>query len=140
MKSLIIVRRFSSLSLNLCNQKQCIQSQVRFSASGHLFTSRCIPPTCSVRHLGLGPTGKDLDDASTGPRAGPLTKAHATELVLHLTDEERKLLLTAMEEYHSNKIKEEFEGMNNAFKKLNIRLIIFLIKNNFLSKQPLYYR
>lgn len=114
MKSVSALRKFSnkfSSSLSSCCQKTHLYFQVRESGSGHSSLPRCFPLNiCNVRHLGLGPTGKDIDDTSAGPRAGPLTKAHATELVLHLTDEERKLLLNAMEEYHSNKIKEEFEG------------------------------
>ncbi|CAK1552702.1 unnamed protein product [Leptosia nina] len=61
----------------------------------------------NVRYLGLGPTSKDFEEPSQ--LSGPLTKAHASELVLHLKDEERKILMHALREYESNRIKEEFE-------------------------------
>ncbi|VVC98578.1 unnamed protein product [Leptidea sinapis] len=59
------------------------------------------------RYLGLGPTSKDFEEPSQF--SGPLTKAHATELVLRLNGEERKMLFNALNEFESNKIKEEFE-------------------------------
>ncbi|XP_041976812.1 uncharacterized protein LOC121731463 [Aricia agestis] len=68
---------------------------------------KIVPLLINVRQLGLGPTSKDFEEP---PQiTGPLTKAHATELVLHLNDEERKMLFTALQEYESNRIKEEFE-------------------------------
>lgn len=67
-----------------------------------------VPVAVKIRSLGLGPTSKDFEEPSQ--LTGPMTKVHATELVLNLTDEERKLLHTALEEYKSLRIKEEFEG------------------------------
>ncbi|GBP32067.1 Transmembrane protein 65 [Eumeta japonica] len=55
----------------------------------------------------VGPTSKDFEEPSA--QSGPLTKLHANELILRLTEGERKVLLTALQEYQSNRIKEEFE-------------------------------
>lgn len=65
------------------------------------------PAVFKIRKLGLGPTSKDFEEPSQ--ISGPISKVHATELVLHLNDEERKMLFNALQEYESNRIKEEFE-------------------------------
>ncbi|XP_046408151.1 uncharacterized protein LOC124172723 [Ischnura elegans] len=46
-------------------------------------------------------------DAGTTP---PLTKTHAQDLVLKLTDEERSSLLAALQEYESEKVRMEYQG------------------------------
>lgn len=66
------------------------------------------PAAVQIRNLGLGPTSKDFEEPIQ--ISGPMTKVHATELVLRLTEDERKMLHKALEEYESNIIKEEFEG------------------------------
>lgn len=40
----------------------------------------------------------------------PLTKSQADDLILRLTEDERKALLTALQEYNSNQVKAEYEG------------------------------
>lgn len=50
-------------------------------------------------------SAQDFDNVDT-----PLTKTQATELVLRLTEEERKFLLTALNEFESNQVKAEYEG------------------------------
>ncbi|XP_013182464.1 PREDICTED: uncharacterized protein LOC106128563 isoform X2 [Papilio xuthus] len=73
----------------------------------HAMKRFCVPDIVNIRNLGLGPTSKDFEEPTQ--ISGPLTKVHATELVLHLNDEERKVLFNALQEYESNRIKEEFE-------------------------------
>ncbi|KAL0272119.1 UNVERIFIED_CONTAM: hypothetical protein PYX00_005211 [Menopon gallinae] len=51
---------------------------------------------------------KSMEDFDNGDT--PLTKTQATELVLRLTEEERKFLLTALHEFESNQVKAEYEG------------------------------
>lgn len=41
----------------------------------------------------------------------PLTKSQADDLVLRLTEDERKFLLTALHEFESNQVKAEYEGI-----------------------------
>lgn len=97
------------ISFSSCCHKNPSNLQVRYSASvvyskSHLF----VPISMNIRKLGLGPTSKDFEESTQ--LTGPLTKVHATELVLHLKDDERKVLFAALQEYESNRIKEEFEG------------------------------
>ncbi|XP_063225367.1 uncharacterized protein LOC134532647 [Bacillus rossius redtenbacheri] len=47
---------------------------------------------------------------STASPSEPLTKLQAQDLILRLTDEERRILLSALQEFHSEKMKAEFEG------------------------------
>lgn len=83
--------------------------QVRHSATiGGPNLKIFAPVAVKIRNLGLGPTSKDFEDPAQ--ISGPMTKVHATELVLHLTDDERKLLHNALQEFDSNRIKVEFEG------------------------------
>ncbi|XP_052752846.1 uncharacterized protein LOC113510225 [Galleria mellonella] len=111
MKGLQVIRRFCCSSLNnfpLCYGKNTHVIQVRHSASEKFSNLKLFNPVfLKSRNLGLGPTSKDFEEPSQ--RTGPLTKLHANELVLHLSDDERKLLLNALQEYESNRIKEEFE-------------------------------
>ncbi|XP_045785590.1 uncharacterized protein LOC123881069 [Maniola jurtina] len=106
-----IMRRFckiSTPSVNVCCHKNPIRLHVRYSASVGCASYRKFSPILTIiRNLGLGPTSKDFEE--TTQISGPLTKLHATELVLRLNDEERKMLFNALEEFASNKIKEEFE-------------------------------
>lgn len=60
----------------------------------------------------------------------PLTKPQADELVLRLTEEERKALFSALQEFDSNRVKAEYEGIkiyslpnNVTFKILQISLL-----------------
>lgn len=92
-------------NVNLCCQRQPAKVIMRHSVT---FNKLYKPQYSSIRALGLGPTSKDFETKSA--QSGPLTKLHASELVLHLTDDERKVLMNALQEYQSNKIKEEFEG------------------------------
>ncbi|KAG8237051.1 hypothetical protein J437_LFUL017185 [Ladona fulva] len=46
-------------------------------------------------------------DTGTAP---PLTKTHAEDLILKLTDEERASLLAALQEYESEKVRMEYQG------------------------------
>ncbi|CAG9585897.1 unnamed protein product [Danaus chrysippus] len=112
MKSVQAMKSFCKKSLNnfsICCQKNPITLQVRHSvsASSSLNFRRYSPLIINIRKLGLGPTSKDFEEP--GQISGPLTKAHATELVLRLNNEERKMLFNALQEYESNRIKEEFE-------------------------------
>lgn len=45
----------------------------------------------------------------------PLTKSQADDLILRLTEDERKALLTALQEYNSNQVKAEYEGIRFVF-------------------------
>ncbi|XP_038215462.1 uncharacterized protein LOC119834966 [Zerene cesonia] len=113
MKSVKIIKRISGssyLSFNTGTQNNIFKPQIRYSYSatvGCLNSKSYYPLAINVRNLGLGPTSKDFEDPPQ--LSGPLTKAHATELVLHLKEEERKILFNALQEYESNRIKEEFE-------------------------------
>lgn len=60
-----------------------------------------------VRNLGLGSTAKDFEEPAKP--VAPLTKHHANQLALRLTVDERQLLFTALQEFESKRIKEEFE-------------------------------
>lgn len=111
MKAAQSVSRFSvapQIRLNTCCQN--ISSlQVRHSAT--IVNSKIqllAPVLLKVRHLGLGPTSKDFEE--TPHITSPLTKVHADELVLHLNAEERKILFNALQEFESNRVKENFEG------------------------------
>ncbi|XP_063821425.1 uncharacterized protein LOC135071593 [Ostrinia nubilalis] len=91
-----------------CHKNPSSNLQVRHSATVVYSKSQIfVPIAMKIRKLGLGPTSKDFDEQTQ--LTGPLTKVHATELVLHLKDEERKVLFSALQEYESNRIKEEFE-------------------------------
>lgn len=93
-----------------CCHRKPSKLQVRYSATiGCVNYERFAPTAVQIRNLGLGPTSKEFEESPT-QISGPLTKAHATELVLHFNDEERKVLFKALQEYESNRIKEEFEG------------------------------
>ncbi|XP_023941117.1 uncharacterized protein LOC112048015 [Bicyclus anynana] len=111
MKSVKMMRRFCKVptqSSNVCCHKKPIKLHVRYSASvGSENYRRFCPLVTSIRNLGLGPTSKDFEEHTQ--ISGPLTKMHANELVLRLNDEERKMLFNALQEYASNRIKEEFE-------------------------------
>lgn len=48
--------------------------------------------------------------AETTSTTQGLSKLQAQELVLRLTDEERSVLISALQEYHSKVVKEEYEG------------------------------
>lgn len=112
MKPARAVKRYCTspiMRLNTFCGNNSSKLQVRHSASSvnsklNLF----VPVAVKIRNLGLGPTSKDFEEQRQASQ--PLTKVHAAELVLHLKDEERKLLFDALQEYESNKIKEEFEG------------------------------
>lgn len=98
-----------SMPFNFCCKGNAIKLQVRNSATiGSKKFKIFSPALLRIRNLGLGPTSKDFEEPSQ--ISGPMTKVHATELVLHLNDEERKMLFNALQEYESNRIKEEFEG------------------------------
>lgn len=96
---------------SICCQATASKLQVRFSATSEYSKLKITPVSVQhvqIRNLGLGPTTKDFEEPAQ--LTAPMTKVHATELVLHLTEEERKMLHTALVEYQSNRIKEEFEG------------------------------
>ncbi|XP_047528357.1 uncharacterized protein LOC125065011 [Vanessa atalanta] len=100
--------RFSISNINVCCHKKPIKFYVRHSATmGCTNYRKFTPLIINIRRLGLGPTSKDFDEPTQ--LSGPLTKGHATELVLRLNNEERKMLFNALQEYESNIIKEEFE-------------------------------
>ncbi|CAG4906381.1 unnamed protein product [Colias eurytheme] len=113
MKSMKIIKRISGssiLSFNIGTESTIFKPQIRhsYSAAVGCFNAKSFTPLAkNVRNLGLGPTSKDFEDPPQ--LSGPLTKAHATELVLHLKEDERKILFNALQEYESNRIKEEFE-------------------------------
>lgn len=114
MKVAQAVFRFRTTPLNRFNTG-CLdistKLQVRHSAS--LLNSQfqlLAPIAVKIRNLGLGPTSKEFEDPPQSQFTSPLTKLHANELVLHLTDEERKVMLQALQQYESKRIKEEFEG------------------------------
>lgn len=93
-----------------CQLNNSANMQVRYSVTVVTSKSKLFcPAALQTRKLGLGPTSKDFEE--TKIQAGELfTKVHAEELVLHLKDGERKLLMEALQEYESNRIKEVFEG------------------------------
>lgn len=113
MKAVQGLTRFSVSHLNrvnICCLDISSRLQVRHSAT--LFNShfKLLAPTAvKIRSLGLGPTSKDFDDQPQAQITSPLTKLHANELVLHLNDEERKVLLHALQQYESKRIKEDYE-------------------------------
>lgn len=111
MKSARLMYRFCKLStvnLSSCCHKSPTKLQVRYSTSvGCTNYTGFIPMVTTVRNLGLGPTSKDFEEPAQ--LSGPLTKAHATELVFRLNNEERKMLFNALQEYESNRLKEDFE-------------------------------
>jgi hypothetical protein len=51
-----------------------------------------------------------LEDEKTHSLTGPLTKLQAHDLIMRLTGEERTALLTALQEFQSEKRKAEYEG------------------------------
>ncbi|XP_048479583.1 uncharacterized protein LOC105386928 isoform X3 [Plutella xylostella] len=111
MKSVQFIRKIRGppiYNLNVCCYSRPLKLQVRHSA-GCSNLNKFTPLVSSVRNLGLGPTSKDFGEASTNTITTPLTKLHVKELVRHLTDDERKLLYSTLNEYESNRIKEEFE-------------------------------
>ncbi|XP_045485083.1 uncharacterized protein LOC110999559 [Pieris rapae] len=116
MKLIKAIKRFSSAPPLIFNvQFQHGLSEYQARRHSYSATVGCIqnsnkefhPIVINVRNLGLGPTSKDFEESPQ--LSSPLTKVHATELVLHLKDDERKILLNALKEYESNIIKEEFE-------------------------------
>ena len=52
---------------------------------------------------------------SIGKEDAPLTKTQADDLILRLTEDERKALLSALQEYNSNQVKAEYEGTINYY-------------------------
>ncbi|XP_068629749.1 uncharacterized protein [Battus philenor] len=111
MKSIRAMKRFCGSSadyFNTCYHKRPSRLQVRYSATvGVSNVKRFVPALVNVRNLGLGPTSKDFEEPTQ--ISGPLTKVHAAELLLRLNGEERKILFNALQEFESNRIKEEFE-------------------------------
>lgn len=114
MKAAHALRKASGLqvnSFNVCCCKKYTKVQVRYSATvGYVKYKSYVPPVVKIRQLGLGPTTKDFEEPTQ--ITGPLTKVHATELVLRLNDEERRALYDALQEYKSQQIKEEYEGIS----------------------------
>lgn len=112
MKAASVLKRFPGLSANsfsACCQRRSSKVQVRYSATVGCVNYKVFSPALvQIRNLGLGPTSKDFEE--TAQISGPLTKAHATALVLQLKDDERTALYDALMGYQSNKIKEEYEG------------------------------
>lgn len=51
-----------------------------------------------------------LEEEKTHLLTGPLTKLQAQDLIMRLTGEERMALLTALQEFQSEKRKAEYEG------------------------------
>jgi hypothetical protein len=51
-----------------------------------------------------------LEEEKTHSLTGPLTKLQAHDLIMRLTGEERTALLTALQEFQSEKRKAEYEG------------------------------
>ncbi|KAF9411176.1 hypothetical protein HW555_009949 [Spodoptera exigua] len=113
MKAVRGLSRLSVLNINkfnICYRDISSRLQVRHSATLLNSHFKLLAPTAvKIRSLGLGPTSKDFDDQVQGQITSPLTKLHANELVLHLNDEERKVLLYALQQYESKRIKEEYE-------------------------------
>ncbi|XP_045445850.1 uncharacterized protein LOC123653917 [Melitaea cinxia] len=111
MKSFYLLNRICRVSINNVNiysHKKPTLFHVRRSATVISSNySKLTPLVINIRHLGLGPTSKDFEEPTQF--TGPVTKAHATELILRLNDDERKLLFTALQEYESTRIKDEFE-------------------------------
>ncbi|KAL4704508.1 hypothetical protein ACJJTC_007627 [Scirpophaga incertulas] len=101
------LRSFCNRSVVPSCYRKISEMQTRYSATSGFKPYIFNPYSVSTRNLGLGPTSKDFEEPLQ--MTGPITRAHATELVLHMNDEERKLLLTALQEYESNRVKEAFE-------------------------------
>lgn len=59
--------------------------------------------------------GKKASSLGAMNNDAPLTKIQADDLILRLTEDERKALLSALQEYNSNQVKAEYEGMNHFF-------------------------
>lgn len=113
---------------NTCCLQNSTKLQVRHSATIlNTKFKQLAPAAVKIRSLGLGPTSKDFEDSPQF--TSPLTKVHANELVLHLTDEERKVLFNALQQYESNRIKDEYEGESN---RINIDSSSI---NNFINLQ-----
>lgn len=115
MKAVQTVSRFRASPLKRFNTgcQNISKLQVRHSASllnSNIKFQLLAPVAVKIRSLGLGPTSKDFEDSPQPQITSPLTKLHANELVLHLTDEERKVMLHALQQYESKRIKEDFEG------------------------------
>ena len=65
----------------------------------------------SARKLSVGAVKEgSAARAETTSTTQGLSKLQAQELVLRLTDEERAVLISALQEYHSKIIKDEYEG------------------------------
>ncbi|PZC74596.1 uncharacterized protein LOC110379492 [Helicoverpa armigera] len=99
------MNKFNSRCLDISTKLQVRQSTTLLNPHFNLLA----PVAVKIRNLGLGPTSKDFEDSPQPQITSPLTKVHANELVLHLTDEERKVLLYALQEFESKRLKEDFE-------------------------------
>jgi hypothetical protein len=78
-----------------------------------------------------------LEEEKTHPLTGPLTKLQAHDLIMRLTGEERTALLTALQEFQSEKRKAEYEGNNLLCKRseshLSLPIFLFFLFFFFLS-------
>lgn len=124
-----VIPRFcgmTSVTLHRCCQERATKLHSRYSTTIVCARTASQPVLEHVRYLGLGPTSKDFEEPTQ--ISGPLTKVHANELVLRLNNEERKMLFNALQEFESNRIKEEFEGM---------KYILYLKYNYSIKKRKI---
>lgn len=70
----------------------------------------CIQRDISMHSVLYGTAAR----AETTSTTQGLSKLQAQELVLRLNDEERSVLISALQEYHSKLVKDEYEGKLNA--------------------------
>ncbi|XP_071445659.1 uncharacterized protein [Hetaerina americana] len=85
----------------------------RKTRNGLLFVSRycmCDDRVRRLLHTLRRSRGLEYGTSADAGTAPTLTKTHAQDLVLKLTDEERSSLLTALQEYESEKVRMEYQG------------------------------
>lgn len=109
---------------NLCSlqRQRCfhyLKSSINISVNSRMFNSPIPSPrlilnansgACS--HLGLKFIRyiTKFSSSETDSSKIPLSKQQAHELVLKLTEEEQKILLTAIQTFQSEKMRQEFQG------------------------------
>jgi hypothetical protein len=72
-----------------------------------------------------------LEEEKTHSLTGPLTKLQTQDLIMRLTAEERTALLTALQEFQSEKRKAKYEGNNLLCKKEFISCRLFIVFHLF---------
>lgn len=119
-------RNLLSVFKNVTNNDQIQLYRQYFSISKNTSQSRNLKPLIEVRRYRYSFVYSRKPFSVTNSRSSslnsngninalhmndtPLNKSQADDLVLRLTEDERKFLLTALQEFDSNRIKAEYEG------------------------------